>query len=97
MSQLRVLLFGATDAFDFVQHNHSLQDMKIVKTIQDTATVTLNEADLAGMKTGDFLLTSKRDVICSNGLQWWILYYPAGKTEENFMSLFFVCQYGCVG
>uniref|UniRef100_A0A7E4WDF5 F-box/LRR-repeat protein n=1 Tax=Panagrellus redivivus TaxID=6233 RepID=A0A7E4WDF5_PANRE len=27
LSQLCVLLFGATDAFDFVQHNHSLQNV----------------------------------------------------------------------
>uniref|UniRef100_A0A7E5A0H7 BTB domain-containing protein n=1 Tax=Panagrellus redivivus TaxID=6233 RepID=A0A7E5A0H7_PANRE len=57
--------------------------MKAVKTVHDTATFTLNESDLTGKKVGQPIQTLKRDIVCSDGLKWWILYYPAGKKNES--------------
>uniref|UniRef100_A0A7E4W3Y8 BTB domain-containing protein n=1 Tax=Panagrellus redivivus TaxID=6233 RepID=A0A7E4W3Y8_PANRE len=51
-------------------------------SVKDSATFTLNEADLTGKKVGELIETPKRAVPCSDGLQWWIDYRPAGWNES---------------
>uniref|UniRef100_A0A7E4UVX1 BTB domain-containing protein n=1 Tax=Panagrellus redivivus TaxID=6233 RepID=A0A7E4UVX1_PANRE len=51
-------------------------------TFKDSTTLTLTKADLTGKKVGDRILTPKRNVPYSDGLQWWIRWYPAGKTKD---------------
>uniref|UniRef100_A0A7E4W4X9 BTB domain-containing protein n=1 Tax=Panagrellus redivivus TaxID=6233 RepID=A0A7E4W4X9_PANRE len=64
--------------------------MQFVKNVKDATTFTLNEADLMGKKVGEFLKTSKRAVPCSDGLQWWISWYPAGvrETAKGHVSVY---------
>uniref|UniRef100_A0A7E5A099 BTB domain-containing protein n=1 Tax=Panagrellus redivivus TaxID=6233 RepID=A0A7E5A099_PANRE len=65
-------------------------DVLAVGAIHDTFTFTLNEVDLTEMNVGEEILTSKRTVPCSDRLQWWIEYFPAGDGDdvEGFVSLY---------
>uniref|UniRef100_A0A7E4W0E3 BTB domain-containing protein n=1 Tax=Panagrellus redivivus TaxID=6233 RepID=A0A7E4W0E3_PANRE len=59
-------------------------------TFQDIDTFTLYETDLTECKPGKYINTRARDVPGSDGLKWWIKYYPAGhkKGYKNCLSLF---------
>uniref|UniRef100_A0A7E4ZZZ6 BTB domain-containing protein n=1 Tax=Panagrellus redivivus TaxID=6233 RepID=A0A7E4ZZZ6_PANRE len=69
----------------------SVLQMKAVKTVHDTVTLTLNEADLTGKKVGEYIRTPLRKVACSDGLEWSISCHPAGRMPEsaNHISLLF--------
>uniref|UniRef100_A0A7E4VJ37 MATH domain-containing protein n=1 Tax=Panagrellus redivivus TaxID=6233 RepID=A0A7E4VJ37_PANRE len=63
---------------------------KPLLTVKDSVTFVLNEADLTDKKVGEALKTAERDVPYSDGLKWWVAWYPAGQTDEakNHVSMY---------
>uniref|UniRef100_A0A7E5A0U3 BTB domain-containing protein n=1 Tax=Panagrellus redivivus TaxID=6233 RepID=A0A7E5A0U3_PANRE len=64
--------------------------MNLSATVKDVVSITLNDSDLSQKDPGETLITPKREIPCSNGLKWWIQWYPGGftKTHKGYLSLY---------
>uniref|UniRef100_A0A7E4V5P2 BTB domain-containing protein n=1 Tax=Panagrellus redivivus TaxID=6233 RepID=A0A7E4V5P2_PANRE len=63
-----------------------MQSVKDFVNIKDAVSFTLNECDLK-RTDGYWLETAQHDVQRSNGLRWWIRWYPAGR-DKGRVSVF---------
>uniref|UniRef100_A0A7E4V2I7 Plexin-A4 n=1 Tax=Panagrellus redivivus TaxID=6233 RepID=A0A7E4V2I7_PANRE len=67
--------------------------MKVEASIKDALTLTPNQADLTGMRNGQFITSPKRAVSFGDDFKWWIELYPAGVNvmfQNNVILLLYV-------